>query len=96
MVQTVAVVGYAASGLWGGLLAAAVAFTPSFVFVIAGASHFDRLRTPIPAYQAFFIGAGSAVIGSHRGAGNPARPGADPPVAACGIRRCARHPGSWP
>ena len=42
VVQTVAVVGYAAAGLGGGLLAAAVAFTPSFVFVLAGASHFAR------------------------------------------------------
>jgi chromate transporter len=66
VVQTVAVVGYAASGVWGGLLAAAVAFAPSFVFIIAGAGHFDRLRTD-PRVQAFFVGAGSAVIGAIAG-----------------------------
>ena len=44
VVQTVAVVGYAAAGLLGGVLAAVVAFAPSFVFVLAGGAHFDRLR----------------------------------------------------
>ena len=44
VVQTVAVVGYAAGGLGGGLLAALVAFAPSFCFILAGASHFDRFR----------------------------------------------------
>ena len=44
VVQTVAVVGYAAAGLAGGLLAAAVAFAPSFAFVLLGARRFDRLR----------------------------------------------------
>ncbi len=66
VVQTVAVVGYAASGLWGGLLAAAVAFAPSFVFIIAGATHFDRLRSD-PRVQAFFVGTGAAVIGAIAG-----------------------------
>jgi chromate transporter len=70
VVQTVAVVGYAASGLWGGVLAAAVAFAPSFVFVIVGASHFDRLRAD-PRVQAFFLGAGSAVIGAIAGSAIP-------------------------
>src|SRR5246500_5491174 len=41
VVQTVAVVGYAAAGLGGGLLASLVVFTPSFVFVLAGGRHFD-------------------------------------------------------
>ena len=70
VVQTVAVVGYAADGLWGGLLAATIAFAPSFVFVIAGARHFDRLRTD-PRIQAFFVGAGSAVIGAIAGSAIP-------------------------
>ena len=70
VVQTVAVVGYAASGLLGGLLAATVAFAPSFVFIIAGASHFDRLRTD-PRIQAFFVGAGAAVIGAIAGSSIP-------------------------
>lgn len=44
VVQTVAVVGYAAAGILGGILAAAIAFSPSFVFILLGARHFDRLR----------------------------------------------------
>jgi chromate transporter len=70
VVQTVAVVGYAAGGLWSGVLAAAIAFAPSFVFVMAGARHFDRLRTD-PRIQAFFVGAGSAVIGAIAGSAIP-------------------------
>ena len=38
VVQTVAVVGYAAAGLAGGILASVVAFTPSFSFVLLGAA----------------------------------------------------------
>ncbi len=70
VVQTVAVVGYAASGVWGGVLAAAVAFAPSFVFVIAGGTHFDRLRSDA-RIQAFFVGAGAAVIGAIAGSAIP-------------------------
>ena len=44
VVQTVAVVGYAAAGVLGGVVAAIVAFTPSFTFVLLGARHFDQLR----------------------------------------------------
>jgi chromate transporter len=44
VVQTVAVVGYAAAGVGGALLASLVAFTPSFCFVLGGGRHFDRLR----------------------------------------------------
>jgi chromate transporter len=70
VVQTVSVVGYAAGGLGGGLLAAFVAFTPSFLFVIAGASHFDRLRADT-RIQAFLTGAGAAVIGAIAGSAIP-------------------------
>ena len=63
VVQTVAVVGYAAAGLAGGLLASAVAFTPSFSFVLLGASRFDRLRADRRA-RAFLDGAGPAAIGA--------------------------------
>ena len=42
--QTVAVVGYAAYGIAGGLLAALVAFAPSFAFVLLGAKRFDTIR----------------------------------------------------
>jgi chromate transporter len=70
VVQTVAVVGYAAGGLGGGLLAALVAFTPSFCFIIAGASHFDRLRSDLRIH-AFLTGAGAAVIGAIAGSAIP-------------------------
>jgi len=43
LTQTVAVVGYAAGGLPAGLLAAAVAFAPSFSFILIGAARFERL-----------------------------------------------------
>jgi chromate transporter len=66
VVQTVAVVGYAAAGVGGGLFAAAIAFAPSFLFVIGGARHFGRLRANL-AVQSFFTGAGAAVIGGIAG-----------------------------
>jgi chromate transporter len=67
VVQTVAVVGYAAAGLSGGLLAALVAFAPSFAFVLIGGRHFARLRANRPV-QAFLTGAGPAAIGAIAGA----------------------------
>jgi chromate transporter len=70
VVHTVAVVGYAAAGIGGGLLAALVAFTPSFAFVLLGASHFDRLRSNDDA-QAFLNGAGPAAIGAILGTAVP-------------------------
>ncbi|HAW11097.1 MAG TPA: chromate transporter [Chloroflexi bacterium] len=70
VVQTVAVVGYAAAGLGGGLLAAVIAFAPSFAFVLLGGRHFDRVRTS-PAVQAFLTGAGPAAIGAIAGSAIP-------------------------
>jgi chromate transporter len=66
VVQTVAVVGYAAAGLLGGVLAAVVAFSPSFTFVLLGARHFDQVRTNTTA-RAFLDGAGPAAIGAIAG-----------------------------
>jgi chromate transporter len=70
VVQTVAVVGYAAAGIAGGLLASLVAFSPSFAFVLAGGRHFDRLRRNARV-QAFLTGAGPAAIGAIAGAAIP-------------------------
>ena len=70
VVQTVAVVGYAAAGVGGGLLAAAVAFAPSFVVVLAGASRFGRLRAN-PTVGAFLTGAGATTIGAIAGVAYP-------------------------
>jgi chromate transporter len=63
VVQTVAVVGYAAAGLAGGVLAAIVAFSPSFAFILLGARRFDRLRADAMV-RAFLDGAGPAAIGA--------------------------------
>ncbi|HLN69107.1 MAG TPA: chromate efflux transporter [Streptosporangiaceae bacterium] len=70
VVQTVAVVGYAAAGLAGGLLASVVAFTPSFAFILLGANRFDRIRGNQTA-RAFLDGAGPAAIGAILGSAIP-------------------------
>jgi chromate transporter len=70
VVQTVAVVGYAAAGVAGGLLAALIAFSPSFLFVLVGARHFDSLRHNARA-RAFLDGAGPAAIGAIIGVAIP-------------------------
>ena len=70
VVLTVAVVGYAAAGLAGGLLAAFVAFTPSILFILFGAPHFGPLRTSATV-QGFLDGAGPAAIGGIGGSAVP-------------------------
>jgi chromate transporter len=70
VVQTVAVVGYAAAGLLGALVASLVAFAPSFVFVLVGARHFDQLRHSL-GVQSFLTGAGPASIGAIAGSAIP-------------------------
>ncbi len=70
VVQTVAVVGYAAAGLVGGVVAAVVAFSPSFAFVLLGADHFDRLRGN-ERVRAFLDGAGPGAIGAIFGSAIP-------------------------
>jgi chromate transporter len=70
LVQTVAVVGYAAAGVGGALLAAGIAFAPSFLFVVGGARHFDALRAS-PRAQGFLGGAGPAAIGAILGSAVP-------------------------
>lgn len=70
VVQTVAVVGYAAAGLPGGILASIAAFSPSFAFILLGARHFDRLRGN-PHVRAFLDGAGPAAVGAILGSAIP-------------------------
>jgi chromate transporter len=70
VVHTVAVVGYAAAGIGGALLAAVVAFAPSFSFVLLGAERFDRLRRN-GGVRAFLDGAGPAAIGAIIGSAVP-------------------------
>jgi chromate transporter len=70
VVATIAAVGYAAHGVAGGVLAAAIAFAPSFLFVLLGGGHFGRLRENRDA-QAFLDGAGPAAVGAILGAAIP-------------------------
>jgi len=70
VVQTVAVVGYAAGGVGGGLLGALIAFAPSFAFVLIGGRHFDQIRAN-GAVESFLTGAGPAVIGAIAGSAIP-------------------------
>jgi chromate transporter len=70
VVLTVAVVGFAAAGVTGGLLAALVAFAPSFAFVIGGGRSFSRIRTNAAARD-FLSGAGPAAVGAIAGSAVP-------------------------
>jgi chromate transporter len=70
IVQTVAAIGYAAGGLGGGLLAALVAFAPSFAFILLGAAHFERLLHSDRA-AAFLAGAAPAAAGAIIGSALP-------------------------
>ncbi len=70
VVSTVAAVGYAARGVGGGVLAAGIAFLPSFLMVMAGGGRFLRLREA-PRAQRFLAGAGPAAIGAIFGAAVP-------------------------
>ncbi len=81
VVHTVAAVGYGADGLAGGLLAALVAFTPSFAFVLAGGSRFDAIRAD-PRARAFLDGAGPAAIGAILGSAVPLARALDEPWQA--------------
>jgi chromate transporter len=67
VVATVAAVGYGAHGLGGAILAAVVAFVPSFSFILLGGGRFERLRESANA-RAFLDGAGPAAIGAILGA----------------------------
>ncbi len=70
VVHTVAVVGYAAGGVGGALLAAGFAFVPSFAFILLGGSRFDAVRGD-PRARAFLDGAGPAAIGAILGVSIP-------------------------
>jgi chromate transporter len=68
--QTVAAVGYSAAGLPGALLAALVAFAPSFSFILLGAARFERLLVN-ERVLAFLAGAAPAAAGAIIGAAVP-------------------------
>ena len=70
VLQTVAVVGFAAGGLPDALLAALVAFVPSFAFILVGAARFERLLVN-ERVRAFLAGAAPAAAGAIIGATVP-------------------------
>jgi chromate transporter len=70
LVQTVAAVGYSADGIAGGLLAALVAFVPSFSFILIGAARFERLLVN-ERVIAFLAGAAPAAAGAIIGSAVP-------------------------
>jgi chromate transporter len=70
VVHTVAIVGWAAAGLGGALLASAIAFAPSFIVVGALGDRFVQLRRS-PRARAFLDGAGPAAVGAILGAAVP-------------------------
>jgi chromate transporter len=70
VLHTVALVGWAAAGAGGALLATAIAFAPSFVAILLGGSRFAGLRENRSA-RAFLDGAGPAAVGAILGAAVP-------------------------
>ena len=68
--HTVAAVGYSAAGIPGALLAALVAFAPSFSFILFGAARFERLLHDDRA-SAFLAGAAPAAAGAIIGSAVP-------------------------
>ncbi|CAB4931343.1 unannotated protein [freshwater metagenome] len=70
VVHTVSGVGYAAHGVGGAVLAAVVAFAPSFALILALAPRFGVLRHDA-RLRAFLDGAGPAAIGAILGAAVP-------------------------
>jgi chromate transporter len=93
--HTVAAVGYAAAGLGGALLAAALAFAPSFLAIGLGGRHFDALRRNASA-RAFLDGAGPAAVGAILGAAVPLAAAIDEPwqiavAAAAAVALLARR-----
>jgi chromate transporter len=65
--HTIALIGWGAAGLPGALIASAIAFAPSFAFVMLGGDRFEAIRER-PGPRAFLDGAGPAAIGAILGA----------------------------
>jgi chromate transporter len=68
--QTIAAVGYSAGGIPAALLAALVAFVPSFSFILFGAARFERLLHD-ERVTAFLAGAAPAAAGAIIGSAVP-------------------------
>jgi chromate transporter len=99
VVHTVAMVGWAAAGFGGALLAAAVGFAPSFLMVGLLGDRFARLRESGTA-RAFLDGAGPAAVGAILGAAVPLLEALEEPwqfgvLAAAGVALALRRPAFW-
>ena len=70
VVLTIAAIGFAAGGVAAGVLAALIAFAPSFVFVLGGSGLLERAREDARA-TAFMAGAAPAAAGAILGASIP-------------------------
>jgi chromate transporter len=70
VVLTIAVVGYAVGGVGGALLAALVAFGPSFLMVMFAGPRFEQIRSSRRA-TSFLAGAGPCVLGAIAGSAVP-------------------------
>jgi len=97
--HTVALVGWAAAGAVGALLAAAVAFAPSFLAIMLGGERFRRLRHNTSA-RAFLDGAGPAAVGAILGAAVPLAEAIGEPwqvavLAAASVLLALRRPPLW-
>jgi len=97
--HTVALVGWAAAGIGGALLAAAVAFAPSFLAIMLGGERFGRLRENRAA-RAFLDGAGPAAGGAILGAAVPRAQALDEwwrfaVLAAAAALLALRRPPIW-
>jgi chromate transporter len=99
VVHTVAMVGWAAAGFGGALLAAAVGFAPSFLMVGLLGDRFARLRESGTA-RAFLDGAGPAAVGAILGAAVPLLEALEEPwqfgvLAAAGVALALRRAAFW-
>ncbi len=99
VVHTVAIVGWAAAGFGGALLAAAIAFAPSFLAIVLVGERFASLRGSRPA-RAFLDGAGPAAVGAILGAAVPLLAALEEPwqyavLAAAAIVLLLRRPPFW-
>ena len=79
----------------GALIAAAIAFAPSFIAILLGGTRFSRLRENRSA-RAFLDGAGPAAVGAILGAAVPLASGDRGVVAARGAGRRRRAAGVRP
>jgi chromate transporter len=99
VVHTVAIVGWAAGGLDGALLASVIAFAPSFIVVGVLGDRFVRLRRS-PTARAFLDGAGPAAVGAILGAAVPLAQAIEEVwqwgvLVAAAVVLLARRPALW-